>query len=83
MKRITILLLTVALLLGVVSACPFSAGAVALADGESPVTLSNEGKKTQILLSWSTFFRGDGVQIYRSETGKKGSYQRIDRKSVV
>ncbi|MBR6314431.1 MAG: M15 family metallopeptidase [Clostridia bacterium] len=77
MKRITILLLTVALLLGVVSVCPFSAGAVALADGESPVTVSNEGKKTQILLSWSTFFRGDGVQIYRSETGKKGSYQRI------
>ena len=77
MKRIIILLLTVTLLLGVVSVCPFSAGAVALADGESPVTLSNEGKKTQVLLSWSTFFRGDGVQIYRSETGKKGSYQRI------
>lgn len=77
MKRLTGLLLTLALLLGVVSLCSFSGGAVLMLDGESPVIVSNEGKKTRLLLTWSTFFRGDGVQIYRSETGKKGSYQKI------
>ena len=80
MKRIITLLLSLLLL--------FTAIVPALAvRGETPpakiskLTVSTGGKAKQLVLKWSAVPGADGYQIYRSTTGKRGSYQKIADKS--
>ena len=41
------------------------------------VSITNEGKQKRLLLSWDESLGTDGMQIFRSETGKRGSFEKI------
>lgn len=75
-QRILSLLLLFPLLFGSV-AFAFAGRAAALSEDMLPVAATNEGRKTRILLRWEARADADGMQIYRSETGKRGSYEKI------
>ena len=77
MKRFVLFLLSALLVLSVFFAVPCAASADEDDGEDALVTVENEGKKTRLLLSWGTNLHGDGVQIYRSETGKKGTFEKI------
>ncbi len=74
MKRKLLSLLLVCLLIFGSFSVAFAAGP---ADVRAPFSAVNEGKKTKILLTWDPPLYADGVQLYRSETGKRGSYEKI------
>ncbi len=70
------------LLFAIVLVCcifPFSNAETAAisVDNTLSVSASNRGKRTKILLQWIPLADIDGVQIYRSETGKRGSFQKL------
>ena len=70
------------LLFAIVLVCcifPFSNAETAAisVDNTMSVSATNRGKRTKILLQWIPLADIDGVQIYRSETGKRGSFQKL------
>ena len=77
MKRRLLAFLLFCLL--VFSSCSpaFAAGPGSASAASAPVTATNEGKKTRILLTWEPPRYADGTQIYRSDTGKRGSFEKI------
>lgn len=77
MKRRIVSFLLVCVLLFSAGSLVFAVDSAAPSAARAPVTATNEGKKTKILLSWETPLYADGTQIYRSETGKRGSYEKI------
>ena len=75
-RRLLSFLLACLLLLGAAFAA-FAAQPASPPAARAPLTATNEGKKTAILLTWDPPLYADGMQIFRSETGKRGSYEKI------
>ena len=77
MKRMISMILSVLLAIGCF-VCLLSPAAAAKDENDTAViSVENEGKKTRLLLKWTGVFQADGVQIFRSGSGKKGSYEKI------
>ncbi|MBR3094508.1 MAG: hypothetical protein IKH12_02825 [Clostridia bacterium] len=77
MKRRLLSFLLACLLLFGAAFAAFAAQPASPPAARAPLTAANEGKKTAILLTWDPPLYADGMQIFRSETGKRGSYEKI------
>lgn len=77
MKRRLLSFLLACLLLFGAAFAAFAAQPASPPAARAPLTATNEGKKTAILLTWDPPLYADGMQIFRSETGKRGSYEKI------
>lgn len=55
----------------------FAKEALDLFDFPGMITASSEGSRTVIHLQWEPVAAADGVQIFRSDTGKRNSYSKI------
>ena len=76
MKRILALILTLVLALAV-GMTPLSFAADAQPAKVTGLQITTANKQKLLKLTWDKQTGADGYQIYRSETGKTGSYQKI------